>query len=125
MTLTLGMITVDTTDAMALAGWWADQLNGTIVKENDGWYVVVSLPDLDQKISFQKVTDPVPGKNRLHLDLSAPDLDAETDRLLAAGAGLVQRHELQGFRWNVLTDPDGNQFCVSGAHELMPPAPEA
>lgn len=121
MTLTLGMVTVDTTDALSLARWWADQLGGTIVEENDGWYVVVSLPGLAQKISFQKVSDPTPGKNRVHLDLAAPDLEGETDRLVAAGAGLVERHELRGFHWNVLSDPDGNQFCVSGAHALLPP----
>jgi len=119
MTLTLGMITVDTTDALSLARWWADQLGGTIVEENDGWYVVVSLPGPAQKISFQKVSDPTPGKNRLHLDLIAPDLDAETERLLSAGAGLVDEHEMpSGFRWNILSDPDGNQFCVSGAHPM-------
>lgn len=116
MTLTLGMITVDTTDAMPLARWWAEQLGGTIEQENDGWYVTVGLPGVAQKISFQKVSDPSPGKNRLHLDLASPDLEAETERLVSAGAGLVDRHEHEGFRWNVLTDPDGNQFCVSGAH---------
>ena len=119
MTLTLGMITVDTTDAMPLARWWADQLGGTIEQENDGWYVIVGLPELAQKISFQQVDDPSPGKNRLHLDLSSPDLDAETDRLVSVGASLVDRHEMPGgFRWNVLSDPDGNQFCVSGPHRV-------
>jgi len=117
MTLTLGMITVDTTDALSLAHWWADQLDGTIEQENDGWYVTVGLPGLAQKISFQKVSDPSPGKNRLHLDLGAPELEAETDRLISAGAALLERHEMPGgFRWNVLTDPDGNQFCVSDTH---------
>ena len=119
MTLTLGMITVDTTEALPLARWWADQLGGTVEQENDGWYVVVGLPGLSQKISFQKVPDPSPGKNRLHLDLTAPDLEAETERLVSAGAGLVDEHEMpSGFRWNILSDPDGNQFCVSGAHPM-------
>ena len=116
MTLTLGMITVDTTDAMPLARWWAEQLGGAIEQENDGWYVIVGFPGSAQKISFQQVSDPSPGKNRLHLDLTSPDLEAETTRLVSAGAGLVERHEHEGFHWNVLSDPDGNQFCVSGAH---------
>lgn len=116
MTLSLAMITVDTTDATSLSAWWADQLGGTIEQENDGWFVVVGMPSMSQKMAFQKVEDPTPGKNRLHLDLSSPDLDAETDRLLAAGAGLVERREMPGFRWHTLTDPDGNEFCVSGPH---------
>ena len=115
MTLTLGMITIDSADASVLATWWADQLGGTIEHENDGWYVMVGLPGLEQKVCFQKVPDPTPGKNRLHLDLTAPDLDAETDRLVEAGATLVEKREMGGFHWTVLTDPDGNEFCVSAA----------
>ncbi|MEV7396634.1 VOC family protein [Aeromicrobium sp. NPDC092404] len=117
MTLTLGMITADTTDALRLARWWADQVGGTIEQEHDGWYVIVGMPGPTPKLAFQKVTDPTPGKNRLHLDLSAPDREAETERLVAAGATLVERQELQGHRWNVLSDPDGNQFCVYEAPE--------
>lgn len=116
MSLTLAMITVDTADATSLSAWWCDQLGGTIEEDNDGWFVIVGLPGLTQKIAFQKVDDPTPGKNRLHLDLSTADLDVETDRLLAAGAGLVARREMPGLTWHTLTDPDGNEFCVSGPH---------
>ena len=72
------------------------------------------LPGL---LSFQKVDDPTPGKNRIHLDLTAEDLDAEVDRLLGAGATLVARRGDENFRWVTLADPDGNQFCVAGAQE--------
>ena len=37
-------------------------------------------------MAFQKVDDPTPGKNRIHVDLRADDLDAEVDRLVEAGA---------------------------------------
>ena len=52
----------------------------------------------------------------MHLDLSAPDREAEVERLLAEGALEVARHEDVGFSWVVLSDPEGNQFCVSQAH---------
>ena len=42
-------------------------------------------------MAFQKVDDPTPGKNKIHVDLMADDLDAEVERLVAAGAGLVER----------------------------------
>jgi predicted enzyme related to lactoylglutathione lyase len=113
VTLTLGMVTIDSADPAPLARWWAEQLGGTIEQENDGWYLMVSVPGLGQMVCFQKVPDPTPGKNRVHLDLTAPDLEAETDRLVEAGAGLVERREMGGFHWTVLTDPDGNEFCVS------------
>lgn len=117
MTLTLGMITVDTTDAMSLAAWWAEQTGATVGETNDGYYVMVSGGGLPALLAFQKVDDPTPGKNRVHLDLTAADLDAEVDRLVSAGATLVERRGDESFRWVTLADPDGNQFCVAAAGE--------
>jgi predicted enzyme related to lactoylglutathione lyase len=78
---------------------------------------MVSGGGLPGLLSFQKVDDPTPGKNRIHLDLTAEDLDAEVDRLLGAGATLVAHRGDENFRWVTLADPDGNQFCVAGAQE--------
>ena len=64
-------------------------------------------------LAFQQVADPAPGKNRLHLDLSAPALDAEVARLTAAGATVVGDRGDESFRWVTLADPQGNEFCVS------------
>ncbi len=111
------MITFDTLDATRLADWWARQTGGTVHDDSDGWYVMVapSVPG-GPTLAFQKVDDPTPGKNRLHVDLAAADRDAEVERLLGDGAELVARHEHEGFAWVVLADPDGNQFCVSQEH---------
>ncbi len=110
------MVTFDTTDAAALARWWSEQVGGQIADPfGDQTYLMVSGGPV--LLAFQKVDDPTPGKNRLHLDLTADDLDAEVDRLVAVGAGLVERRGDEHFRWVTLTDPDGNEFCVSGTHE--------
>ena len=61
--------------------------------------------------------DPTPGKNKVHLDLSADDLDGEVERLVGAGASLVERRGDEHFRWVTLADPDGNQFCVAAASD--------
>jgi predicted enzyme related to lactoylglutathione lyase len=66
------------------------------------------------ELLLQQVPEEKAGKNRVHLDLRVPDLDAELERLLALGA----RHttgtpvEEDGWTWYVLADPDGNEFCV-------------
>lgn len=115
MTLTLGMITIDTTDPTSLAAWWASQTAATVLEENDGWFVILQLPH-GPRLAFQKVEDPTPGKNKVHLDLVvlAGGLDAEAERLVAAGATLVgERSVADDFRWVTLADPDGNQFCVA------------
>ncbi|RZL71822.1 MAG: VOC family protein [Rhodococcus sp. (in: high G+C Gram-positive bacteria)] len=116
MTLTLGMITFDSTDPGPLARWWASQVDGSIVEENDGWFYVVALASAPYRLAFQKVDDPSPGKNRLHLDMTAENLDDEVSRLVESGASEVEQHTMGDFRWVTLSDPDGNVFCVSGAH---------
>lgn len=117
MTLTVGMITTDTTDAEALARWWAEQTGADVAETNDGWFVIVRGGALPVWLAFQKVEEVTPGKNRLHLDLTASgDVDTEVERLLGAGATLVARRGDEHFRWVTLTDPQGNQFCVSGPH---------
>lgn len=117
MTLTLGMITVDSTDAEPLAQWWAEQTAAAITETNDGWFVVVKGGELPLMLAFQKVEEVTPGKNKVHLDLSAPDLDAEVDRLVAAGATLVERRGDESFRWVTLADPQGNLFDVAAAEQ--------
>lgn len=107
------MVTFDTADADPLASWWAEQTGAEVIERNDGWYVIVAGGTLPVRLAFQVVEDPTPGKNRIHLDLVAEDLDAEVDRLEAAGATVVARRGDESFRWVTLADPQGNQFCVA------------
>jgi hypothetical protein len=115
MALRLGMVTIDTTDAEGLAGWWAERLGAAVTETNSGWYVVLAGDGLPALLAFQKVDDPTPGKNKLHLDLVTDALEPAIDDLVGAGATVVARRD-EGFPWVTLTDPDGNPFCVS-AHE--------
>jgi predicted enzyme related to lactoylglutathione lyase len=114
MGLNIEMVTFDCTDPAALARWWAEQFGGETSELMPGEFVVVNRPD-GPRLGFQKVADPTPGKNRVHLDFSAADVDSEVARLIAAGADEVGRHAIgDNFRWVVLTDPEGNAFCVAG-----------
>ncbi|HEY0218111.1 MAG TPA: VOC family protein [Cellulomonas sp.] len=110
-TMAVGMITFDTTDAVGLATWWARHVGGTAQDQADGWFVTVTSDG--PTLAFQKVTDPTPGKNRIHLDLHVPDRAATAQELIADGATLVAEQQMPGFCWTVLADPDGNQFCLA------------
>lgn len=114
MTLSVGMITVDTTDPVHLGHWWADQMGGQVVAENEGFFVVVAFEGA-ASLGFQQVENPTRGKNRIHLDLIATDVDAEVSRLVGAGATKIGDREIPGggFSWVTLADPDGNEFCVA------------
>ena len=109
------MVTIDTTDAERLAGWWAARLGAQVTENHGGWYVILAGDGLPALLAFQKVDDPTPGKNKLHLDLVTDDLEKAVVELVGAGATVIARRD-EGFPWVTLTDPDGNEFCVS-AHE--------
>lgn len=115
MTLKVEMVTFDCGDAAKLAHWWATQFGGTTHELIPGEFIAVMRPD-GPRLGFQQVPDPTPGKNRVHLDFTAEDVDAEASRLTAAGATEVGRHQFgDSFRWIVLADPEGNAFCVAGS----------
>ena len=114
MTLNVEMVTFDCSDPLPLAQWWAQHFDGETQELIHGEFIAVVRQD-GPRLGFQKVDDPTPGKNRVHLDFGAADVDAEVDRLTAAGATEVGRHGIgDSFRWVVLADPAGNAFCVAG-----------
>ncbi len=51
-----------------------------------------------------------PGTSVVHLDLTADDLDATTERAVALGATLSEQPDP---RWRVLLDPAGHPFCLT------------
>jgi predicted enzyme related to lactoylglutathione lyase len=114
MALNVEMVTFDCVDPAQLAEWWAQQFEGETQELIPGEFIAVIRAD-GPRLGFQKVDDPTPGKNRVHLDFGAADVDAEVSRLTSAGATEVGRHSIgDNFRWVVLADPAGNAFCVAG-----------
>jgi predicted enzyme related to lactoylglutathione lyase len=62
---------------------------------------------------LQGVLEARVAKNRMHLDVIADDIEAESARLEALGARRVlDPIEEHGHRWIPMTDPEGNEFCV-------------
>lgn len=112
-------IVIDAADPLLLATFWAAALGWEIASDEPDEAVVApegfSYPDPHlYPLVFVPVTDAKTGKNRLHLDLSTTSEQhqaAEVDRLLALGA---TRTDIgQGdVPWEVLADPEGNEFCV-------------
>lgn len=109
------MVTIDSADPVPLARWWADQFGGEPADPFGGTFLFLGGGPVT--LGFQKVDDPTPGKNKVHLDLVSDDIDAEADRLVAAGATLVERRGDENFSWVTFTDPEGNEFCVASQDE--------
>jgi predicted enzyme related to lactoylglutathione lyase len=113
MTLKVEMVTFDCVDPGKAATWWAAQFGGDAQEVMPGEFVIVTRPE-GPRLGFQKVPEPTPGKNRVHLDFHSDDVEGEVSRLVAAGATETGRHSIGDFGWVVLADPDGNAFCIAG-----------
>ncbi|MBY8869015.1 MULTISPECIES: VOC family protein [Streptomyces] len=84
------------------------------VRHPDDPYDLERGTGLGRRLLFQRVPEPKSGKNRLHLDLH-PGEDRrarEVERLEALGASVLRHVKEPAGEWTVLTDPEGNEFCV-------------
>ncbi len=108
---------IDARDPGALGDWWREALGWVVVNEDPDEFEIRSTPDRLPGLLFVSVPERKTIKNRLHLDFRPDDRDAEVERLLALGA---RRADVgQGEQpWVVLADPEGNEFCVLGSHDL-------
>ncbi|MFD0343031.1 VOC family protein [Streptomyces sp. NPDC127117] len=84
------------------------------VRHPDDPYDKESGAGLGRRLLFQRVPEAKTTKNRLHLDVHAgPERrEAEVERLVGLGATVLREVAEQGGTWVVLTDPEGNEFCV-------------
>lgn len=109
MTISMTCVTFDCDDTERVAEFWEEALGW----DRRGDRVV--RPDGSFYLEFVKVPEPKTVKNRLHLGLHAPDLDAEIVRLTSLGATVAWEEEFPDdwpFRNVVLRDVEGNEFCL-------------
>ncbi|WAZ23439.1 hypothetical protein STRCI_004780 [Streptomyces cinnabarinus] len=69
---------------------------------------------LGRRLLFQRVPEAKTVKNRLHLDVHAPEgrREAEVERLRGLGASVRREVKEPSGQWVVMEDPEGNEFCV-------------
>jgi predicted enzyme related to lactoylglutathione lyase len=116
-------ITVDCKDAYSLAQFWSALTGWPIEEENaPGDTQCLIAPALPEPLNasmpamlFIQVPEPKTAKNRIHLDLGPTDRtrDEEVTRLAELGASIIADHRIaEGLGWVVMTDPEGNEFCI-------------
>ncbi|WP_416978331.1 VOC family protein [Streptomyces sp. T028] len=113
MTSAIRHVTIDCSDAYALAGFWSEVL-GLPRHEDDKPGDEEALIE-GAGLLFVTVPEAKTVKNRVHLDLQPQDRtrEEEVERLLALGATLVSdMRRPDGTGWALLADPEGNEFCV-------------
>ncbi|MGB9377543.1 MAG: VOC family protein [Mycobacteriales bacterium] len=110
--------TVNAPDALALAQFYAEITNG-VAQGTSHWAAVTGSNGSIGSIAFQQVDDfrppEWPGKDvpmQMHLDFFVDDLEATAERVLAAGATLLD-FQPNSDHCIVYADPAGHPFCLS------------
>lgn len=119
MRASLYAITFDCADAGKLASFWSSVLGQAVDDGATAEFASIGLADEAASRPhwmFIKVPEAKSAKNRAHVDLIAPDLDSEVQRLLSLGASHIADLQEDGYKWTTLADLDGNEFDVIAEH---------
>jgi hypothetical protein len=101
-------LVVDSVDPAGQARWWAEVYGADVVHYDRGFSTVENVPGMPiLTMDFVHVPEPKTVKNRIHWDVTVPDLQPLTD----AGA-TVLRPRGGDLAWHVMADPEGNEFCA-------------
>ena len=102
---------IDASDHQALANWWCAALGylrrASAEPRPPQWPVPIEDRAGDGPLIWiNPVPEPKSVKNRMHLDVIG-----DTAELLGLGATLVRARD-EEIDWDILADPEGNEFCV-------------
>lgn len=103
---------LDALDDRALAEWWCTAMGyqlrlGTKGDFDGEWIGAIEDPsDEGPLIWINKVPEVKALKNRMHHDVYG-----DVQELLSLGATLVRARDPE-IQWDVMADPEGNEFCV-------------
>ncbi|MFX4294260.1 VOC family protein [Streptomyces bohaiensis] len=116
MSLEWEQVVVHAEDPAALGQWWADALGWVVVYTSEHEFEIRATPDRLPGLAFIRINEGRKAKSRLHVDFRPDDQEAEVARLVAHGARRVDIGQGEQ-SWVVLSDPEGNEFCVLGPQQ--------
>lgn len=106
-------VTFMTKDPERLADFWAAALG---LPERRTTPDEILLADAEwgfPRFTFQRIEDGPRAPSPLHLDLTPGDRLEAIAHLTGLGATEGSTHGNSQFRWTVMRDPDGNEFCLT------------
>ena len=111
MGIRVGSVVINCADLDLMTAFWAPALGLTPgMVGDDGHFRVLHGNHLN--VSLQVAQTPVGARDQMHLDLYTDDQAGEVRRLTSLGAGFVRHNADPDDDYVVLTDPEGNAFCV-------------
>jgi len=113
----LSELVIDTKDPKLVAHFWGDVLDWPVIEDERGLCWTSATGDYTARplLVFVPVPEPKTVKNRLHIDVNPSGVEQaeELERLMALGARKVDVGQ-GDVPWIVLSDPEGNEFCLLG-----------
>ncbi|MFD0278925.1 VOC family protein [Kitasatospora sp. NPDC127111] len=114
----IAAVVVDCADPRAMARFWGEAMGWILHEVTDDHALLRSTKGVGPYLEFLRTPHLVDMRHRAHLDLAPYPFgrdgqSAEVARLEAIGATLAGA-DRGDFPWKVLTDPEGNEFCVLG-----------
>lgn len=104
-------LVMDCNDLPRMAQFWVSMWGTAIAHRGLPYWNLDPLP-VGLTVGFQLVPEPRRGKNRLHLDLTVPDLETARARALSLGANQIGEVREGGGHWWRMLGPEGNEFCL-------------
>jgi predicted enzyme related to lactoylglutathione lyase len=112
MGLVIGAVVVNTNDMRRAITFWTSALGYEVIQEERDFTVLQDAARQHPKLSLQVTNEPKLALNRLHIDLFTADQAAEVARLESIGGKRIPWNYPEEPDLVVMTDPDGNEFCV-------------
>jgi catechol 2,3-dioxygenase-like lactoylglutathione lyase family enzyme len=111
MGIRLGSTVINCADLELMTRFWSQALGlvPSSTQDDDDFRV---LRGDRVNLSLQRSRTPVTARDQMHLDLYSDDQAAEVERLTRLGAAFVRHQEDPDDDYVVMTDPEGNEFCV-------------
>lgn len=105
-------IAIDCLDANTIRDFWRAGMDLREVLTPDGGRALTDPSGELPAVWFQQMTKPRTDRNRIHIDVYVPRVEAEgrVAAVLAAGGRLVTDEHAPS--WWVLADAEGNELCV-------------
>ena len=118
MAIRLGSTVINCADLELMTSFWSQALHlvSSAADDDDDFRV---LRGEGVYLSLQLARTPVTARDQMHLDLFSDDRAAEVQRLTALGARFVRHHDEPSDDYVVMTDPEGNEFCVCAVADLV------
>src|SRR6266513_3053078 len=103
-----------TAEPKRLADFWMAALELPERRDDDNETILADAEWRYPRLTFQRVAESSTRPRQLHLDLTADHRLVEVKRLRDLGAREQQSVTMaENWTWTVMTDPDGNEFCVT------------